>query len=63
MANFELIKLPEDNQAKRKVIIDEINDDTELDIVNPFRNKLEDSRIFKVGLKCVDIKSNQSQKN
>jgi L-threonylcarbamoyladenylate synthase len=25
LANFELIKLPEDNQAKRKVILDEIN--------------------------------------
>lgn len=63
MANFELVKLPEENQAWRKIVLDEINDDTELDIVNPFRNKLEDSRILKVGLKCVDIKPNQSQKN
>jgi hypothetical protein len=60
LTKYELIRLPEDNQAKRKIILDEIDEDTELEIVNPFKNKNEDSGIFKVGLKCVDIKPNQS---
>ncbi len=60
LTKFELIRLPEDNQAKRKIILDEIDEDTELEIANPFKNQNEDSGIFKISLKCVDIKPNQS---
>ncbi len=60
LTKFELIRLPEDNQAKRKIILDEIDKDTELEIANPFKNQNEYSGIFKISLKCVDIKPNQS---
>lgn len=58
--NFQLVKLPDDDQGKSKIILDEIYDDIEIDIINPFTSKTVDMRVYKIGLKSIDIIPNQS---
>jgi|APCry1669190327_1035288.scaffolds.fasta_scaffold314121_1 hypothetical protein len=53
--SFKLVKLPAEDQGKGKIILDEIYDDIEIDIINPFTSKTTDMRVYKIGLKSIDI--------